>query len=235
MSSFTTSFKDALEFDPTIESVILTEYPIYNEEYRPHLNMLIKDQYWNREIGQETVSMFKLALKRKLDQIMPYYNEQYRTSLIQAKIDPLQTLRIDNSGTNTGTTDSVSGSDSESGSDAKSRAVGSDFPQTSLSDQGDYASSSNDSTSKTTATSKANERAKSEQSGKSTGSVKGSQGHQSELLMRHRKAIVNVDVMLIDELDELFYGLFSTGDSFTQNTMIGYSGYGNGIYGIFGY
>lgn len=227
----TVPFKTALEMDPTIESEVLSQYPIYNEGYRDWLNQQIKDQYWNQEIGMESVSLFKLALKRKLNQIMPYYNKQYKADLIAEGLDPLQTLKIENRAENSGKTESTSGSESDSESDSRARGIGSDFPQTALSGNGDYASSGQDSTSKTTSKGKADEKSATEQTASNRGTVTGSQGHASSLLMQHRQTLVNVDVMVLNDLKDLFLGIWSTHDSYTKPTL-GIYGYGYGLQGF---
>ena len=232
MAQYTMYFKDALEADPDIEGRILAEYPLDDEAYRSRLNKLIKDQFWNREIGQETVSMFKLALSRKLDQIMPYYNEQYRASLIQKNLDPLTTILMENKGTSTGKTQATGESGSESDADSGSRAVASQFPQAMLQNNQDYATSAQDTNSKTKSNSKATEQNTTDQNQESLSIVKGSQGHLSSLILRHRQALVNVDAMLLEELEECFFQLFSNSDSFADNNQIGYLGYGNGFFGF---
>ena len=217
MAHHTMYFKDALKVDPTIESEILGNYPIFNEGYREWLNQQIKDQYWNREIGMETISLFKLALRRKLNQIMPYYNKQYKADLIADGVDPLQTLRVVNETENLGNTTSSGESLSKSLSDSAARQIGSDFPQHMLSADGDYASTGGDTTSRATSDSTAGEKSSSRQASSGKSSVTGTNGQTSVLIMQHRQTIINVDVMLLSDLDELFMGIWSTGDSYTPD------------------
>lgn len=56
-------------------------YPIWDESYRNVLNDKIKNHYLFREIGQETPGRFKHYLDTKLNEIMPYYNQLYQTTL----------------------------------------------------------------------------------------------------------------------------------------------------------
>lgn len=233
MASFTIALKDVLEIDPTIESEVLADYPIFNEDYRPWLNQQIKDHYWNHEIGQETISMFKLALKRKLNQIMPYYNKQYKADLLADGVDPLQTLRVVNETENTGNTTSAGESSSDSTSDSAARQIGSDFPQHMLADNGDYATNGGDTTSRAKSGSTAAETASTEQENKGKSQVTGTNGQTSVLIMQHRQTLINVDVMLLSDLDDLFMQIWSNGDSYTQSSRIGPLGYG--YFGIFGF
>lgn len=55
-------------------------YPIYNEEHRAELETKIIKHYYTREIGFETYGLWKLKLNTKLNEIMPYYNELYRSA-----------------------------------------------------------------------------------------------------------------------------------------------------------
>lgn len=218
MASFTIPFKDVLRMDSSIEEEVLANYPIFNEDYRPWLNQQIKDEYWNREIGQETISMFKLALKRKLNQIMPYYNKQYKADLLADGADPLQTLRVVNETENLGNTTSNGESTSESTSDSAARQIGSDFPQHMLSADGDYASTGGDTTSRATSDSKAGEKATTQQESTGKSSVTGTNGQTSVLIMQHRQTLINVDVMLLSDLDDLFMQIWSTSDDYSSSS-----------------
>lgn len=67
----------------------MNEYPIYDENHREELNKKICDHYYYREIGFETVSMFYDRLLARLREVMPYYNELYRS--LDMEYDPLYT------------------------------------------------------------------------------------------------------------------------------------------------
>lgn len=53
------------------------DYPIFDVNYKKTLEEKIISHYYTREIGQETVGLFKLRLKNKMREIMPYYNQLY--------------------------------------------------------------------------------------------------------------------------------------------------------------
>lgn len=59
------------------------DYPIFDEAYRPTLETKILKHYYMREIGLETVGLWKLALDAKMNEIMPYYNELYKTQVLE--------------------------------------------------------------------------------------------------------------------------------------------------------
>ncbi len=54
-------------------------YPIFDEKYRPVLEKAILRFYYTREIGFETVGLWKLHLSAKMMGIMPYYNKLYES------------------------------------------------------------------------------------------------------------------------------------------------------------
>lgn len=56
----------------------MTQYPIFDENYRKTLNNNILNHYYENEIGFETAPLFRFYLNQKLNEIMPYYNELYK-------------------------------------------------------------------------------------------------------------------------------------------------------------
>lgn len=67
------------------------DYPIFDEEYRKSLETKILKHYYTMEIGFEVVGLWKLYLDEKLNLIMPYYNQLYKSALI--KIEPLINIK----------------------------------------------------------------------------------------------------------------------------------------------
>ena len=67
----------------------LDRYPIFDENHRAVLNNKIIQHFWYREIWQETPDRFNRMLSRKMNEIMPYYNQLYVSTLIE--YDPLAT------------------------------------------------------------------------------------------------------------------------------------------------
>ena len=63
------------------------DYPIFDESYRGVLENKILRHYYTREIGFETVGLWKHYLNMRLNEIMPYYNKMYNSELIE--FDPL--------------------------------------------------------------------------------------------------------------------------------------------------
>lgn len=61
-----------------IPKVFDFDFPIFEESYRNVLETKILKHYYTREIGLETVGLWKLKLETKLNEIMPFYNRIYR-------------------------------------------------------------------------------------------------------------------------------------------------------------
>lgn len=57
------------------------DFPIWSEEYRVELETKILRHYYMSEIGMETVALWKLFLETELNEIMPYYNQLYLTTV----------------------------------------------------------------------------------------------------------------------------------------------------------
>lgn len=206
------------------DDIGLGDYPIFDEDYRAILNRKIIRHFWNEEIGQETISMFRLALSRFMDENMSYYNEQYRLGLIA--VDPLLTVKIKSLSTTTGQATSASGVTANTTSDSRSRGVASDYPQQSLQPGSDYASSSQDNIGDTRGESISAENRDDTNTGSAENTQEGYSGHAPSLIRATREALINVDVMLIEEIKRagLFMLIYSIPDTFT-NRGISYYGY----------
>lgn len=210
MPTFTLTLKRALEIQKG--DIGLDDYVIFDETYRETLNNKIIDHYYNQEIGMETIELFRLALRRKMNEIMPLYNQHYMISAIE--FDPLKTVDMSTLNNVTATGESVS----TSGSDAKSRAVAQEMPQTLLSGEGDYATNAQDTVSNTEATGSATE----SNTTATDGAVTGFQGNAAMMLYQYRQSLVNIDLMIISELQNLFMLVWSNGDEFSERNNYGY-------------
>lgn len=77
-------------------------FPIFDESYRSVLETKILKHFYTREIGLETVGLWKLKLNTKLNEIMPYFNQLYSSQLHTFNpfydVDLTRKHRIDGSG-----------------------------------------------------------------------------------------------------------------------------------------
>lgn len=72
--------------------------PFFNADHRTLLLQKILLYYYTREIGFETVGLWKMKLNEKMRRIMPYYNQLYQSELLN--YDPLK--NVDNTHTHAG-------------------------------------------------------------------------------------------------------------------------------------
>lgn len=71
------------------------DFPIHDESHRGELEAKILRHYYLREIGFETVGIWKLKLNARLNEIMPYYNELYASAdLLKDPLEDVDYQRI---------------------------------------------------------------------------------------------------------------------------------------------
>lgn len=87
------------------DKIFTTHCTFFDENYRPVLCQKILKHYYTREIGMETVGLWMLFMNRKLEEIMPYYNQMYESELIE--FNPMYNMNLHKSrsimGTESGT------------------------------------------------------------------------------------------------------------------------------------
>lgn len=161
----------------------------------------IVDHYFMREIGQETIGLFKHYVKVTMNEIMEEYLPLIYSSSIE--YDPLINVNYTETFSRTANIDST-GSSSSSG-----LGVLSDTPQGQISKtailQGSYASSTN-----------ANENEVSSSSGSDTEedytkTIIGNSGVSAtaqKMIEQYRQNIRAIDKEIIDKLESLFMGLY---------------------------
>lgn len=209
---------DAVGGTDILKDRCLSLYPIWEESYRQQLNDKILRHFWQREIGAETIEMFTFNVNRRMLEVMPYYNQLYATT--KATYDPLSTFdwtdTADSGTTVTNTTDGTNDSTTNSSVNNMSRVVNSEMPQVPLSGNGDYASAATDTRADTTTESTANGTAHENSTQNATGlnhrSMAGRSGSANQLLMEWRRTLLNIDMLVIDELEDCFIGVWSNGD-----------------------
>lgn len=65
--------------DQTWDKVFDFDFPLFDNSYKKVLCKKILRHYYTREIGFETVGLWKLKLFTKMQEIMPYYNKLYES------------------------------------------------------------------------------------------------------------------------------------------------------------
>lgn len=212
--------RDVLDFN---DDIGLTSYPIFDESYRKPLNDKIINHYLMREIGYETIDLFRMGIARKMNEVMPLYNKLYQTEM---DFDPFITVDIETKNNVEGASETQNESTSGSITDGKSRAVSSEMPSEMLRNDGNYATTGADSTSNSTVDSTAEDNGKVTSASNSTTSTKGFQGDRVDVMVRYRDSLLNIDMMVINELAGEFYSLFSSTASYSDPyPMFGYFGF----------
>lgn len=214
----------------------LKDYPIFDESYREQLNNKIIQHYYFREIGFETEALFKNRLNQKMNEIMPYYNQMYESSKLV--IDPLSTIDLEEvfsrkskttgegtsstsgTGNNTNNFNSTDTTDYGKISKFSDIAQAQTTPNEILNDKYLTSATVDDGQDKNTNTGTNTSQTESTTSGTSTDernldedttlTRKGNNGtaSESELLNMYRETFLNIDMMIIDDLDELFLGIW---------------------------
>lgn len=213
------------------------DFPIFDESYRNVLETKIIKHYYTREIGLETYSLWKLKLDTKLNEIMPYYNRLYNSELLEFNplYTKDYTRTTKNSGisvtqTENSSASSASGTEShtDTNDDGRARAntdLYSDTPQGQITHLEDKtyltnARQINDSEvghAENTGNSNTLNNSVTSANGKATGNtfddyIERVVGYDnkvpSELLESFRKTFLNIDMMIIKDLEELFMQLW---------------------------
>lgn len=204
MAKYTITIKTLIDnnFDFKMDS-----YPIFDENYRNTLNQNILYHYYENEIGFETAPLFRFYLNQKLNEIMPYYNELYK---VQKKlIDEnllLNNLNLTEQliGSNTTETSSTSQS-SNNGKNLFQDTPQGKISQTDIDNQ----------TWATNLTLNKNE-IEDESNAKGNGTneylktIIGNNGGKFniDILNDIKNNLMNIDLMIINELNDLFMGIF---------------------------
>lgn len=228
------------KYTTTVDSLLkmnfdfgLDKYPIWEEDYRKILNDKILDHYRFREIGFETPALFKFMLNREMNEIMPRFNELYKTTILEYnplnnvdyKIEHTKTVKSENTGSSTSSGSTTSTGTTSANSEDHGKTVSIDTPQNAISigeDVNNVSHASNVGLSKGSSTSNGS----STSSGTDTNTTTSSGvGDETETFIQHlvgnygvmssqkligetRELIINIDMMIINELHELFMEVY---------------------------
>lgn len=194
----------------------LNSYPIYDEKIRDTLNQLIIDHFYFREIGYETPQLFNFALSRKMREIMPYYNQLYKSESVE--FNPLYNIDItetfEQNSANSGNTNLKT--DKTSSGENENISVGSDTPQSRITEEEirNNAYASQVQHDQVMSTDKENENSirVSEENGNTTYTKK-TEGSSaglpfSKAIKQWRDIMLNINMEIINELEPLFIQLW---------------------------
>lgn len=193
----------------------LTSYPIFDENYRNTLNHNILYHYYENEIGFETPPLFRLYLNQRLNEIMPKYNELYKAqkklideNLLLSNVNLTETLQ----GTNTTQTNSTSHSTNSGTSNNKNLFQDTPQGQIANTDIDAQTWATNLTLDRNTTNNTINDTNNASGSGTNNyvKTIVGNNGgkYNVELLQHIENNLMNIDLMIINELYDLFMQLF---------------------------
>ena len=212
------------------------DFPIFDENYRQALCRKILKHYYTREIAHETVGRWKLALNAKLNEIMPYYNQLYKSELLE--FNPFYDVDLTRSREGSGTSNKTSNNTETNSGTSKNVSIGSgtsntdtlnrfsDTPQNSMDTQGiadsvplttvTKVNEDNTTTNESTDTLTRNDSKTGNvteninNTDKYIETVRGKQGTEnySSLLKKFRETFLNIDMMIIEDCSDCFFTLW---------------------------
>lgn len=194
--------------------IFTTTCEFFDENYRKVLCSKILKHYYMREIGAETVGLWAFWMNSKLEEIMPYYNQLYLSAKIE--FSPLDDVNVTREH-NIDRTNKLESGGGTSGTSTENRSqldLYSDTPQgavTNLENQ-TYLTNASKNTAENSVTNKTS--FNNTDTGSNTESfsetVKGKQGSTSysEMLIKYRETMLNIDMMVINEFQDLFFLLW---------------------------
>lgn len=182
------------------------DFPIFKSDYKNVLATKILKHYYTREIGYETYGLWKFKLNVRLNEIMPYFNQLYESTLLE--FNPL--LDVDYTRKHEGERNKEEQGKSEGTNNTINLSVYSDTPQGSVEnlDNGSYMTSASKNTDSSKGNNTSENKLKDVDSFLET--VKGKMGGSdySEKLMKYRQTFLNIDMMVIEALSDLFINLW---------------------------
>lgn len=251
MSKYTTEVRFICEHDAELENSLgatfvnqvldkawnktfTTDVAFFDENYRAFLCKKILKHFYTREIGAETVGLWKLWMNTKLEEVMPYYNSMYKSALLEFNpfydidLTRKQDRKTDTGSKNDGTANNTQDVTSNRNTDSKLREsewdLYSDTPQGAVTDleKERYLTNARKITRDNEANTKetGNVNTVGTNVTSTTGTVnsvddyletvrgKAGGASYSKLLNEYRKTFLNIDMMVIEEFEELFFGLW---------------------------
>ena len=194
------------------------EYDFYEESKKEQFEQKFIDYFYMREIEHETTEEFKHELRTKLNLIAPYYKQLYETELKSKNIEFLLNKDLKETFIREveSDTESLSNFNNESNGKAKVETLSTtnDTPQNKVDDLDKYISSASKdkNTSDTSSSDNGSSISQNSNTAKEETTLisKGNIGTTSsaQLLRDWREVLINIDMMILEECEELFFKLF---------------------------
>ena len=212
MAKYTITIKTLIDNDFDFQ---MTQYPIFDENYRDTLNNNILNHYYENEIGFETASLFRFYLNQKLNEIMPYYNELYKVqknlidnNLLLGNVNLTESLQGQN------TTQTSITSQSTNNGTSNNKNLFQDTPQGQISnteiDNQTWATNLTLDSNTTNNTINDSNSASGSGTNSYLKTIIGNNGNKFniDVLNDIKNNLMNIDLMIINDLNDLFMGIF---------------------------
>ena len=177
-------------------------WSIFDEKYRSVLCKKILKHYYTREICAESAGLWVMWLNRRMSEIMPYYNQLYESEKL--KFDPLTDTDV-----TTTSNRKINAENKENTTNEKiSRDLYSDTPQGAL--QGVESETYLTDARKVSDSGSSNSSSSGNSNDDYFENIKGKRGGEnySDMLKKYRDTFLNIDMMVINELEDLFFNLW---------------------------
>lgn len=228
------SLIESPEVKPLLDKALST-YPLFTPvdnafvkeliPTREELNQKLLNHYKYREIGFETVGRFLEELEIAMNEIMPYYNQLYKSVEIMSLIeDPFGNVDVtetfEQETTDNSSADSKTTASDSSSINSKTKALNSTMPQGNISveEMENVSHADNASWGKDSSSSEGSSEGSTETSSESKGTVKHTftkKGNQGVSTYAHdmnelRETFLNVTAQIVDDVHirELFLNVF---------------------------
>lgn len=212
MAKYTITIKNLIDNNFDFK---MTSYPIFDEEYRETLNNNILFHYYENEIGFETAPLFRFYLNQKLNEIMPYYNNLYNAQKLLLNqgnlfknVDLEETFnRVNDTTTNTTSNSTNSGI-------SNNKNLYQDTPQGKITlndiDNQEWATNVTFDKNETNNTINDNTNGTANNTENYIKKIIGNNGNKYniEILKEIKNNLMNIDLMIINELNDLFMQIF---------------------------
>lgn len=213
---------NTIELRYIVESDNLTlfdfDYKFYDETLKPNFEKKFADYFYFREIGFETIGRFKKELQTKLNLIEPYYKQLYETEVKSRDIEFLlnkdlketfiRTIEGENTGNVSSTDNTVNRGENSS------LNIFSDTPRNSIETLDKYMSNATKDTNNSLVQGNTTTNANSINTSRNRETTdfisRGNIGVTSSasLLQEWRNVLINIDMLILEECEELFFGLY---------------------------
>lgn len=198
----------------TARPLLFDNYEIFDTTYKPILETKIIKHFYTREISAETFALWKFWLNNTMKEIMPYYNQLYNSTLLEFNplMDSSYTINHSGSGTHT---DSGTSAQTVNNTNANTTYDKfSDTPQGALTNVQNDTYLTNARMIIDNGTNNTTTNANDTNSGNTTDqyidTITGKRGltSYSQLLNEFRDTFLNIDMMIIEDLEDLFIHLW---------------------------